>query len=190
MSACFRFEFALTCPLQASMVHDAAGRSLAAAMEYKAQKLEDRNSAQRCQDQGFQLVPMVVETLGGWGPAAQELFQLVAKATAEASGTDVSTATCQLYQGLAVKLQRAMPETFSPASRRPRPQAATTPRSLQPHVLRRRWCCCRQQPLAARPAALSTLFCITHSTGLIAGASACITITSYLFRVLLPLLPA
>ena len=40
-------------------------------MEYEAQKLEDRSSAQRCQDQVFQLVPMVVETICGWGPASQ-----------------------------------------------------------------------------------------------------------------------
>ena len=68
----------MTCPLQASIVHDAAGRSLAAAMECESQKLEDHSTAQRCLDQGFKLVPMVVETLGGWGPLAQDIFKVVA----------------------------------------------------------------------------------------------------------------
>ena len=89
------------------MVHDAAGRSLAAAMEYEAQNLEDRSTAQRCLDQGFKLVPMVVETLGGWGPMAQDIFKVVASTSAEVSGVDVSTATCQLYQAMSIKLQRA-----------------------------------------------------------------------------------
>ena len=93
-------DFAVTCPLQASLVHDAAGRSLAAAMEYEAHKLEDRSTAQRCLDQGFQLVPMVVETLGGWGPLAQDVFRVMAKASAEVSGMDVSVTTtppCALH---------------------------------------------------------------------------------------------
>ena len=75
-------------------------------MDYEAQKLEDQDTGQRCQDQGFQLVPMVVETLGGWGPSAPDVFQSVAKASAEFSGIDISTATCQLHQALAIKLQR------------------------------------------------------------------------------------
>ena len=66
-------DFAVTYPLQASMVHDAAGRSLAAAMDYKAQKLEDRQTAAQCITEGFRLVIMVVETLGGWGPSAQDI---------------------------------------------------------------------------------------------------------------------
>ena len=59
-----------------------------------------------CQDAGFQLVPMVVEALGGWGPLAQDLFRVVAKASAEVSGLDVSMAACQLYQAMSVELQR------------------------------------------------------------------------------------
>ena len=50
---------------------------------------------------------MVVETLGGRGPAAQGLFRIVAKATAEVSGLEESVAFSQLYAAMAIKLQRA-----------------------------------------------------------------------------------
>ena len=36
---------------------------------------------------------------------AQDVFRAIAKATAEAKGTDVSVATCQLYEGLGVRLE-------------------------------------------------------------------------------------
>ena len=78
------------------MVLDAANRPLAAAMDYKAHKLADRQTAQRCAEAGFKLTPMVAETLGGWGPAAQKVFRAIAKATAEATGLDDSAATSQL----------------------------------------------------------------------------------------------
>ena len=36
---------------------------------------------------------------------AQDVFRAIAKATAEPKGTDASVATCQLYEGLGVRLQ-------------------------------------------------------------------------------------
>ena len=76
-------------------------------MDYEAHKLSDRQTGDRCSELGFTLVPMVAETLGGWGPAAQDVFRVVARASAEALGLDVSTAVAQLYQGLGIRLQRA-----------------------------------------------------------------------------------
>ena len=73
----------------------------------EAPKLEDRQTAQRCLDQGFKLIPMVAETLGGWGPEAQSFFRQLAKATADKTGVDPSVATCQLYESLGIKIQRA-----------------------------------------------------------------------------------
>ena len=86
---------------------DAAQRPLAAAMGYEAQKLADRDTARRCQAAGIKLVPMVAETLGGWGPEAQAFFRVLGKATAEYKGLDASVATEQLYQALGIRLQRA-----------------------------------------------------------------------------------
>ena len=100
-------DFAVTCPTQSTWQRDAAQRSLAAAMGYEAHKLADRETAQRCNVAGYRLVPMVAETLGGWGPEAQAFFRVLGKATAEHKGLDPSIATDQLYQGLGIRLQRA-----------------------------------------------------------------------------------
>jgi hypothetical protein len=56
-----------------------------------------------------------------------------------------------------------MPVPFCLALRPVRPPAAITPRSQQPPVQRRRWCCRRQQPLAARFAALHILIATPHA---------------------------
>ena len=100
-------DFAVTCPLQASLLAESAQHSLAAARSYEAHKLEDRRTAQLCAEAGLTLVPMVAETLGGWRPAAQGFFRNLARATAERQGIDVSVATSQLYESLGIKLQRA-----------------------------------------------------------------------------------
>ena len=54
-----------------------------------------------------ELVPMVVETLGGWWPAAQNFFRNLSRATAERQGLDPSVASNQLYESMGIKLQRA-----------------------------------------------------------------------------------
>ena len=50
---------------------------------------------------------MVAETLGGWGPAAQNFFRNLARATAERQGIDASQASNQLYESMGIRLQRA-----------------------------------------------------------------------------------
>ena len=80
---------------------------MAAARSYEAHKLEDRRTAQQCAEAGLTLVPMVAETLGGWGPAAQNFFRNLARTTAERQGIDPSIASNQLYEGLGIRLQRA-----------------------------------------------------------------------------------
>jgi hypothetical protein len=76
-------------------------------MAYEADKLADRATADRCAQQGFRLTPMIVETLGGWGPAAQGVFKTLARITAERTGISDSVATRQLYEAFGIKLQRA-----------------------------------------------------------------------------------
>ena len=63
--------------------------------------------AQQCAAAGLSLVPMVAETLGGWGPTAQNFFRKLAKATAERQGLDPSVASSQLYESMGIRLQRA-----------------------------------------------------------------------------------
>ncbi len=100
-------DFAVTCPLQAALLPESSQHSLAAARSYEAYKLEDRRTAQQCTEAGLTVVPMVAETLGGWGPAAQNFFRNLARATAEREGIDTSLASSQLYESMGIKLQRA-----------------------------------------------------------------------------------
>ena len=65
------------------MVRDSANSTLAAAIDYEAHKMEDRATAQRCSDLGFTLVPMLVEMLGGWGPAIRSVFKTIAQSWAQ-----------------------------------------------------------------------------------------------------------
>ena len=81
--------------------------TLATAMAYESDKRADRLTGERCAAMGIKLIPMIAETLGGWGPAAQELFSKMAQATATRTGTPVSVVSNQLYQSLGIQLQRA-----------------------------------------------------------------------------------
>ena len=81
-------------------------------MSYEAHKFEDRQTADLCAAEGLKLMPMVAETLGGWGPSAQEVFRTIARTTAERQGLDPSIATSQLYQSLGIKLQKANARTI------------------------------------------------------------------------------
>lgn len=100
-------DFAVTSPLQLGTVHDAAGHTLAAAAQYEQQKLDDRDTAAKCEAWGVRLVPMVAESFGGWGPAAQKAFKVICAASASRTGDDNSLATSQFYEGLGIKLARA-----------------------------------------------------------------------------------
>ncbi|CAE8656489.1 unnamed protein product, partial [Polarella glacialis] len=88
--------------LTLDMRADAAARPLAAAMAYEADQLADRATADRCAQQSFRLTPMIVETLGDWGPAAQGVFKTLAGITAERTGISDSVATRQLYEAFGV----------------------------------------------------------------------------------------
>ena len=100
-------DFAVTSPLQLSMLAGAAQQSLAAAASYEGRKFSDRDTAQRCSAQGIRLVPAIAESFGGWGHEAQKAFKVIARATSARTGVSVSAATSQLYEGLGVRLVRA-----------------------------------------------------------------------------------
>ena len=85
----------------------AASSTLAAAAQYEQHKLDDRDTAAKCREWGVRLVPMVAESFGGWGMAAQKAFKVICAAKAVRSGDDNSQATSQFYEGLSIKLARA-----------------------------------------------------------------------------------
>ena len=76
-------------------------------MSYEAHKFEDRQTAGLCAAESFKLMPKLAETLGGWGPSAQEVLRTIAQATAKRQGLDPSIDAAQLYQSLGIKLQKA-----------------------------------------------------------------------------------
>ena len=85
-------DFAVTSPLQQSVLASAAETQLAAASEYEQRKYNDRDTAANCQRFGLKLAPMVVESFGGWGQQAQETFKGIASELAaqrKDSGPDV-----------------------------------------------------------------------------------------------------
>ena len=100
-------DFAVTSPLQHATVHEAAEHTLAAAAQYEQHKLDDRDTAAKCQAWGVRLVPMVAESFGGWGSMAQKAFKVICAASANHTGDDNSLATSQFYEGLGIKLARA-----------------------------------------------------------------------------------
>ncbi|CAE8635180.1 unnamed protein product [Polarella glacialis] len=100
-------DFAVTNPLQAAVRQEAAASVLVVAVSYETAKLADRDTADSCATHGLRLVPMVVEIFGVWGPSAKQVFKTLARAIAERSGIPDRVATCQLYQAMGVRLQRA-----------------------------------------------------------------------------------
>ena len=100
-------DFAVTSPLQLATLHEAARSTLAAAAQYEQHKLDDRDTAAKCRAWGVRLVPMVAESFGGWGVAAQKAFKFICAARAERTGDNNSLATSQFYEGLGIKLARA-----------------------------------------------------------------------------------
>ena len=100
-------DFAVTSPLQLSQVEDSAASRLAAATAYESHKYSDRDTADACRVQGSRLIPMVVESLGGWGREAQKALKVLGRALASHNGTSHGAATAQLYENLGVKIMRA-----------------------------------------------------------------------------------
>ena len=100
-------DFAVTSPLGLNVIHAASQTELAAATAYEATKFADRDTGQRCRDHGVRLVPMVAESLGGWGIEAQKAFKVIGRSLSATTGTPHGTVVAQLYEKLSVMIMRA-----------------------------------------------------------------------------------
>ena len=100
-------DFAITSPLQLSTLEAAADSELAAAKAYEATKNADRANGERCREHGVRLVPMVAESLGGWGPEAQKIFKVIGRSLSGTSGATHGAVVAQLYENLGVLVMRA-----------------------------------------------------------------------------------
>ena len=100
-------DFAVTCPQQQSQLSSSQHQPLAAAMEYETLKRTHLGTASACQAQGVEFIPMVVESTGAWGPAAQVVLQQMAKAASLRSGRRASDELRLFLQVAAVTLRVA-----------------------------------------------------------------------------------
>ena len=93
--------------MQQGILVAAAGRKPAAATAYEHRKYNDRDTAAKCQQFGFKLVPMVAESFGGWGQQAQEAFKTIAAELAALTASSTGKSLDQMYQGFSIQIMRA-----------------------------------------------------------------------------------
>jgi hypothetical protein len=99
-------DVAVTDPTQKKFRKEAADNPLTAAEKYAIQEKESKYK-EACESHGWSFHPLVVETTGGWCKSAQEIFSTIAGRIASRTNTPCNTALSQLYQRLAIILQRA-----------------------------------------------------------------------------------
>ena len=86
-------DCAVSSPVQLATPRAAAEVPLAAAMGYEQKRLDDRDAVVKCEAWGVCLVPMVLESFGGWGLAVQKAFKSICSASAGRTGESFSIAT-------------------------------------------------------------------------------------------------
>ena len=100
-------DFAVTCGLRSDHLHHSAIDHTHALTEYEDFKRNYLATAQQCEQQGIQFTPMVVDAHGGgWGPAAKEVFKIIARAHANQTGTSISMASSEIAQRISITLER------------------------------------------------------------------------------------
>ena len=65
-----------------------------------------KKHGEECVAQGYQFIPLAVETLGGWGPEAKKVFKQLSRSIASRRDQDEHTQGSQIYQKLSVVLQK------------------------------------------------------------------------------------
>lgn len=97
-------DVTVTHPLQRATVARAAAQPGYAAEEAHRRKMVD--SAEDCRREGIVFLPLAVESLGGWHPAAVRQVDKLAAALARHSGEDERVTARHLWQRLSVTLQK------------------------------------------------------------------------------------
>ena len=73
----------------------------------ESKKLNDRDTAEKCRARGIRLVPVVAESLGGWGTEANKVFKTLGCQLATQTGESHGATVSQLYEHFSVKLMCA-----------------------------------------------------------------------------------
>ena len=100
-------DFAVTSGLRTSMLARSATNPSAAVNAYAETKRTHLNTAQLCQEEGLNFIPMCADGAGGgWGDDAARVWAGLAHAIAASTGDEVSSVTADLYQSLSLILHR------------------------------------------------------------------------------------
>ena len=101
------FDFAVTSGMQSSALHRSAVDGTEAALKYEQVKREFQNTADTCQQNGLQFLPLVLEAHGGgMGPTAKATLKASARQAAAQTGQPTSQASQELMQRISIALQR------------------------------------------------------------------------------------
>ena len=73
----------------------------------KTRKRSKSKSEKICRENGVKLIPLVVETLGGWDSEAVSHLREFARRSCSCSGRPPSSVIRHFFQRLAIQLQRA-----------------------------------------------------------------------------------
>src|SRR5262249_26499503 len=68
--------------------------------------IKEKKYLDKCHSFGFNFVPMVVETTGGWCPQASNFFNILCHRAAHRTNGITKVTRCLLYQKLSTTLQK------------------------------------------------------------------------------------
>ena len=100
------FDLAVTAAMRPGALPGVAAGTERPATEYEAHKRSHLQTQEACAAQGLQLITLVAEATGAWGPTALKTWQALAHALSARTGEPASLEADRLFQALAVTLQR------------------------------------------------------------------------------------
>ena len=104
-------DFGVTSVTKKSVVKAASKSPLVAAEKYN--KVKHTKYDKSAEEHGFDFVPMIVETTGGWHPEARDLIKKLSRLLVGISGIDTEDKQTQrVYQKLSMALQKGNARTI------------------------------------------------------------------------------
>ena len=113
--------------------HETLEEPGAAAERYATTKRQYRNTAQQCEDAGVRFHPIVFEAQGGMSKETSAMLHKLAKAVAQAGGTDRERCKNDILQRIALALAR---HGASAIKRRRGPATSVAADTSERHVFR------------------------------------------------------
>ena len=100
-------DLAVTSGLRSDMVQKSVTDGTSAVKAYEEFKRTHMQTEAICQDEGITFIPIICEAVGGgWGPAANKVWSVLAKNKSTLTGETVSITITRLLQSLGLILHR------------------------------------------------------------------------------------